>query len=71
MSYRFLLERWRSDDFGEHLDRWKRLRRQGWDITALYEFAGHDVIVLGLLELEQEHEPEPDRLGRLELPLEV
>ena len=58
------------DEFNRHLDRWKRLRRQGWSVTVLFEYGATErVLAFGCLE--DGAEPVPDRHGRTELPLDV
>lgn len=47
------------------LERWKRLRRQGWRLTVLQELASGDVLAFGWLD--EGLELEPDRRGQLEL----
>lgn len=51
------------------LERWKRLRRQGWRLSVVQELEGGDVLAFGYLEPNAELEP--DRAGQLELDVET
>jgi hypothetical protein len=49
------------------IGRWKRRKRQGWTLHCLQTPAG-DLVCFGYLE--DGAEPEPDRTGQYELPVE-
>ena len=63
---RTFIDRWTGDSsLPRFLDRCKRLQRQGWTVTVLYEFDGDEIVALGCLEAGAE--PVPDRQGQYEL----
>lgn len=65
MEARTAIERHSGDGpLGAFLGRWKRRKRQGWNVTVLQELATGAVIGLGLYE---GGDPEPDRSGQYEL----
>lgn len=33
--------------FGRHMDRWKALREEGWELSVLLDRSGRDVVALG------------------------
>lgn len=63
------IERHRAEElrWPAMLEAWKRLERQGWELTLLEEIATGDVVELGVLE--HGAEPAPDRTGQYELQL--
>ena len=67
---RSLLERVDAADVDPRaLERWKRLRRQGWRLTVVQELSSGDVLAFGYLDPNAELEP--DRAGQLELDVET